>query len=52
MTGTYIMDTSRLRAFLGQDYENVIRYTVKEAFADSFRAVAPKEQTSEHTAAG
>ncbi|HZR32312.1 MAG TPA: NAD-dependent epimerase/dehydratase family protein [Terriglobales bacterium] len=52
MTGTYIMDTSRLRAFLGEDYENVIRYTVKEAFADSFRAVAPKEQTVEHTAAG
>ena len=36
-TGTYLMDTSRLREFLGKDYENVIRHTCEEALADSFR---------------
>jgi nucleoside-diphosphate-sugar epimerase len=36
MTGEYIMNTDRLRKFLGEDYENVIRYTVADAFADSF----------------
>jgi nucleoside-diphosphate-sugar epimerase len=36
MTGEYIMNTDRLRKFLADDYENVIRYTVAEAFADSF----------------
>jgi UDP-glucose 4-epimerase len=35
-TGSYTMDTSRLRNFLGSDYEDVIRYTVEEALADSF----------------
>jgi nucleoside-diphosphate-sugar epimerase len=38
MTGEYIMNTDRLRKFLGEDYENVIRYTVADAFADSFAA--------------
>jgi hypothetical protein len=36
MTGEYTMDTSRLRKFLGSDYESVIRYTITDAFADSF----------------
>ncbi|MFZ0184541.1 MAG: NAD-dependent epimerase/dehydratase family protein, partial [Nitrosotalea sp.] len=36
MTGQYIMNTDRLRAFLGQDYEQVIAKTNLEAFADSF----------------
>ena len=36
MTGEYIMNTDRLRKFLGDDYEKVIRYTVADAFADSF----------------
>ncbi len=36
MTGEYIMNTDRLRKFLGADYEKVIRYTVADAFADSF----------------
>jgi nucleoside-diphosphate-sugar epimerase len=36
MTGEYLMKTDRLRKFLGEDYENVIRYTVADAFADSF----------------
>jgi nucleoside-diphosphate-sugar epimerase len=38
MTGQYIMNTDRLRRFLGPEYEHVIRYTVADAFADSFKA--------------
>jgi hypothetical protein len=38
MTGEYIMNTDRLQKFLGADYEKVIRYTVADAFADSFVA--------------
>jgi len=37
MTGQYIMNTDRLRRFLGPEYEHVMRYTVSDAFADSFR---------------
>jgi len=37
MTGEYIMNTDRLRRFLGPEYEHVIRYTVADAFADSFK---------------
>jgi nucleoside-diphosphate-sugar epimerase len=38
MTGQYIMDTSRLIAFLGAKHEEVIRYTVEDAFKDTFRS--------------
>lgn len=37
MTGSFVMNTSRLRAFLGSDYESVIRFTVEEALKDTFR---------------
>jgi nucleoside-diphosphate-sugar epimerase len=37
MTSEYIMNTDRLRKFLGPDYENVICYTNESAFADCFR---------------
>jgi len=37
MTGQYVMNTERLQRFLGPEYEHVIRYTVSDAFADSFR---------------
>lgn len=40
MTGEYIMNTERLRRFLGPEYEHVIRYTITDAFADSFQPVA------------
>jgi nucleoside-diphosphate-sugar epimerase len=40
MTGEYIMNTDRLRRFLGPEYEHVIRYTIANAFADSFRSKA------------
>jgi nucleoside-diphosphate-sugar epimerase len=36
MMGEYVMNTDRLRKFLGDDYESVIRYTIADAFADSF----------------
>jgi nucleoside-diphosphate-sugar epimerase len=36
ITGEYIMNTDRLQSFLGGEYENVIRYTIADAFADSF----------------
>ena len=41
MTGEYIMNTDRLHRFLGPEYEHVIRYTVTDAFADSFKAATP-----------
>ena len=37
MTGQYIMNTDRLKNFLKTDYERVIRYSIADAFADSFR---------------
>jgi nucleoside-diphosphate-sugar epimerase len=41
MTGEYIMNTERLRRFLGPEYDHVIRYTIADAFADSFQRSAP-----------
>ena len=41
MAGEYLMDTSRLQQFLGRDYEQVIRYTIEDALADSFTPAAP-----------
>jgi len=35
------MNTDRLHRFLGPEYEHVIRYTVTDAFADSFKAATP-----------
>jgi nucleoside-diphosphate-sugar epimerase len=47
MTGEYIMNTDRLRNFLGGEYENVIRHTIAGAFADSFKTTpAPAESAS------
>jgi nucleoside-diphosphate-sugar epimerase len=46
MTGEYIMNTDRLHRFLGEDHENVIRYTIADAFADSFSSTAPVERNS------
>jgi nucleoside-diphosphate-sugar epimerase len=46
MTSEYIMNTDRLRRFLGPEYEHVIRYAIADAFADSFKsAVAPAQGT-------
>ncbi len=40
MTGQYVMNTDRLRRFLGPEYDHVIRYTIADAFADSFKTTA------------
>ena len=40
MTSEYIMVTDRLRRFLGPEYEHVIRYSIADAFADSFKPAA------------
>ena len=40
MIGSYQMDTSRLRAFLGRDYADIIRYTSEEALQDTFQPAA------------
>jgi nucleoside-diphosphate-sugar epimerase len=37
MTGEYIMNTDRLRRFLGPEYDDVMRYTIADAFADSVK---------------
>jgi UDP-glucose 4-epimerase len=37
MTGEYIMSTERLQKFLGSNYEDIIRYSIADAFRDSFR---------------
>jgi hypothetical protein len=44
MTGEYIMNTDRLRAFLGGEYENVMRYTIADAFGDSFGTPAAAQR--------
>jgi nucleoside-diphosphate-sugar epimerase len=36
MTGQYIMNTDRLKAFLGDSYTKVIQYPIADAFLDSF----------------
>jgi nucleoside-diphosphate-sugar epimerase len=43
MTGEFLVNTNRLHKFLGADYDDVIRYTIAEAFADS---VAPQISSS------
>jgi nucleoside-diphosphate-sugar epimerase len=41
MSGQHIMSTERLKKFLGEDYEKVIRYSIADAYADSFKSPAP-----------
>ncbi len=45
MTGSYTMDTTRLQQLLGSDYANVIKYTVLDALADSFKTSDVGHQT-------
>jgi len=40
LAGQYLMDTSALKRFLGEDYGKVFKYTVEEAVTDSFREVS------------
>jgi nucleoside-diphosphate-sugar epimerase len=51
LAGEYLMDTTRLKQFLGRDYETVMKYTIEDALADSFRpasaiSTAPAETAS------
>ena len=46
MTGEYIMNTERLRAFLGSEYETVMRYTIADAFSDSCRSIPAATQST------
>src|SRR5690348_12141282 len=41
MTEQSIMTTDRLRAFLGSEYQVVIRHTVEQAFVESLPGVMP-----------
>jgi hypothetical protein len=43
MTGEYVMNTDRLQKFLGENYEDVIRYTVEDAYADCFKSEVKTE---------
>ncbi len=45
MSGQYIMNTDRLKKFLAEDYEKIIRYTVADAFLDSFKAPVSVAET-------
>jgi len=47
MTGEYIMNTDRLRRFLGPEYDHVIRYTVSDAFAESFKPASTSATTAQ-----
>jgi hypothetical protein len=40
MSSEYIMNTDRLHKFLGPEYNDVVRYTIADAFADSVSATA------------
>ncbi|MGA8617039.1 MAG: NAD-dependent epimerase/dehydratase family protein [Candidatus Sulfotelmatobacter sp.] len=44
MTGEYIMSTERLRSFLGGEYENVMHFTIADAFSDSFKSTSTAAQ--------
>ena len=35
------MNTDRLQKFLGEKYQDVIRYTIADAFADCFKTAEP-----------
>ena len=48
MIGSYTMDTTRLQKMLGEDYTNVIEYTVAEALADSFKEPSGALPTWKH----
>src|SRR5262249_33782152 len=45
MTSEYIMNTERLQKFLGPAYNDVIRYTIADAYADSFHSTQSQPPT-------
>jgi nucleoside-diphosphate-sugar epimerase len=52
MASEYIMNTDRLKKFLGTDYEDVIRYTIADAFTDCFKKIEAPLTPAEQPAAG
>jgi len=44
LVGSYTMDTTRLRKFLGHNYTEVVRYTNQEAFLDNLAGISEKAQ--------
>jgi nucleoside-diphosphate-sugar epimerase len=52
IVGSYTMDTTRLRFFLGSSYKQVIRYTIEDALADSFSSTQLPSETLEPTLTG
>lgn len=49
MIGSYIMNTNKLKTFLGTRYEEVIQFTVEQALKDCFVEVRPTEQPKPST---
>jgi len=47
LVGSYTMDTTRLRKFLGSNYTDVIRHTNMEAFLDNLAGVPEPVRTAE-----
>lgn len=45
IVGSYTMDTSRLKDFLGADYESVMRFTIEDALRDSFEPLLSTDPT-------
>jgi len=50
LIGSYTMDTSKLRALLGKEYEQVVRYTNESALADSAGSAPAAELSRQETA--
>jgi nucleoside-diphosphate-sugar epimerase len=46
LLGSYLMETARLRVFLGEDYKKIIHYTNEEALATTFQPSAASAQQS------
>jgi nucleoside-diphosphate-sugar epimerase len=44
MTGQYIMNTDKLRGFLGGEYERVMQRTIADAFSETFQVAAVPAQ--------
>ncbi|HUS18992.1 MAG TPA: NAD-dependent epimerase/dehydratase family protein [Terriglobales bacterium] len=44
IVGSYTMDTTRLKDYLGKDYESVIQYSIEEALRDSFQPATSPAQ--------
>lgn len=51
IVGSYTMDTTRLHFLLGTSYKQVVRYTIEEALADTFRGDVEERRLTENAAA-